>query len=46
MRTPPPPQAALAGDAAVGVASPVGFAGSVSLDVILPAVAEGMPLTN
>ena len=36
----------IAGDVAVGTASPVGFAGSVSLDVILPAVAEGMPLAD
>ena len=46
MRLPPPPPAVLAGDLAVGVASPVGFAGSVSPDVILPAVAEGAPLAD
>ena len=32
--------AVLAGDVAVGVTSPVGFAGSASPDVVFPAVAE------
>ena len=36
--------AVLAGDVAIGAASPFGFAGSVSPDVILSAFAEGAPL--
>ena len=40
------PSAVLAGDAAVGAASLVGFAGSVSPDVILPPIAEGTPLAD
>ena len=38
--------AVLAGDVAIGAASPAGFALSVSPDVILPTVAEGAPLAD